>query len=611
MPTVEDQANAEKLVKEVLAAEYAQKTPAARIALARKLMELSADTSGEPAGRYVLFREARDAFHQGGDYAGMVGAIDGMSTLFSIDVRAEKLAGLSKAATGPGLTADAAKSVVEALLSLTAEAQAAEDHDGAVKAATQAEAIARRGGDAGLRVRATERLADAKRGAADHAAYQAAVERLRAEPGNAAARLAAGKYLCFSRQDWARGLPMLAEGSDGRLKSLAATELDPAATVDGRLETANGWASVAEQQSGAAKLAVQRHAIELYARLVPELVGLRKSLAQQRLAALTAAVTGAGKTAPAGGGPAAVVRGAPVDPKALRLVGTTAPQKGGIVAIALSADGSTLLVGDEKQIRTYNARTGAPKATIDAHGGKVVSLAISRDGKRLASGGADKVVKIWNLDSGREHKVMPGHPGSPNALAFSADGQTLATAGDTVRLIDPAGGTERFAFTLPTAGGGTFVRAVDVSADGKLVAMAVRAPQGGTTVNLYDAGQNEPRVKWPGHDIVRFSPSGKHVAAGPAKNNGAVGVYDLATKGLVFETPAHGAKVRCAAFSPDGGVLVTGGEDKTVKLLEGATGKLVATQSVPATVVAVTFSQDGSALAVALDDKTVQVYAKK
>jgi WD40 repeat protein len=48
-------------------------------------------------------------------------------------------------------------------------------------------------------------------------------------------------------------------------------------------------------------------------------------------------------------------------------------------------------------VKLWDAATGREKATLDGHTGKVTSVAISRDGKRVVSGSRDNTVKVWDV----------------------------------------------------------------------------------------------------------------------------------------------------------------------------------------------------------------------
>ena len=48
------------------------------------------------------------------------------------------------------------------------------------------------------------------------------------------------------------------------------------------------------------------------------------------------------------------------------------------------------------------AGAGWQVRTLAGHSGMVFSVAISADGKRVASGSMDKTVKIWDVETGTE-----------------------------------------------------------------------------------------------------------------------------------------------------------------------------------------------------------------
>jgi len=64
-----------------------------------------------------------------------------------------------------------------------------------------------------------------------------------------------------------------------------------------------------------------------------------------------------------------------------------------------------------------------------AHGDSVLSVQVSRDGKLLATAGADRLAKIWELSTGKEVAKLEGHAGPVVAVAFNADGTQLASGG--------------------------------------------------------------------------------------------------------------------------------------------------------------------------------------
>jgi WD40 repeat protein len=62
-------------------------------------------------------------------------------------------------------------------------------------------------------------------------------------------------------------------------------------------------------------------------------------------------------------------------------------------------------------------------------------VAVSHDGTRIATAGADRTVKLWNMSDGKEIATLAGHTAPAQVLAFSPDDRTLASAGEDSTVI--------------------------------------------------------------------------------------------------------------------------------------------------------------------------------
>jgi WD40 repeat protein/predicted Zn-dependent protease len=279
---------------------------------------------------------------------------------------------------------------------------------------------------------------------------------------------------------------------------------------------------------------------------------------------------------------------------------------GAIRSLALSADGKTLASGGEGEdhtIRLWDVVTGQNRGILKGHQGFVSSVAFSPNGRALATGSSDWTVKLWDLPTGHERATLTGHTHGVACVAFSRDGRTLASGNGVVKLWDVATGKVRWMLRG--------YRSVAFSPDGKT--LAVPAPFGG--VLLFDAATGGPgpilqpgdRGAWHHTQCVAFSPDGKALAG--ANGFGTVNVWDMVTGQLRLALKAHRATVTSLAFVPDGKALVSASEDGTLKLWDLATGQERFTLKGPKQAVhAVAVARDGKLLVTLSGDGKVRLW---
>src|SRR5205807_5517619 len=96
--------------------------------------------------------------------------------------------------------------------------------------------------------------------------------------------------------------------------------------------------------------------------------------------------------------------------------------------------------------------------TLRGHTGRVLTVAYTLDGKRLATGGEDRTIRVWDALTGRELLCLRGHTSTVRGVAWSPDGKRIASASadGTARVWDVAGQREIGRFT----GHGTQVAAI-------------------------------------------------------------------------------------------------------------------------------------------------------
>ncbi|QXJ22270.1 WD40 repeat domain-containing protein [Actinomadura graeca] len=257
-----------------------------------------------------------------------------------------------------------------------------------------------------------------------------------------------------------------------------------------------------------------------------------------------------------------------------------------ITSIALSLDGRTLATGSgDRTIRLFDLtdhRRPVELARLPTHTDGVF-LALSPDGRTLAagswrtlgSGNWDRTARLWDITDRRHpaHVVtLPGHTETVDSVAFSPDGRLLATgSGDhTTRLwrIDPQRHPTHLA-TLTSHADGVYT--------------------------------------------VAFSPDGRMLATGG--NDDTVRVWKINDPAHPVESAVltdHTDAVESVAFSPDGRLLATGGDDHTTRLWRldppRLPARLATLTSHTDGVYHVAFSPDGHTLTTAGDDRTTRLF---
>lgn len=104
------------------------------------------------------------------------------------------------------------------------------------------------------------------------------------EVGDLEANTVAGKYYCFVKQNWTRGLMMLSQGpADGELSKIAREEISGATDSNGWILIANRWWSYGEEDEEN-QLSIRLHAVYIYERALPKATdGVEKLRAEVRV----------------------------------------------------------------------------------------------------------------------------------------------------------------------------------------------------------------------------------------------------------------------------------------------------------------------------------------
>ena len=96
----------------------------------------------------------------------------------------------------------------------------------------------------------------------------------------------------------------------------------------------------------------------------------------------------------------------------------------------LSPDGQTLYSCGDKVLGWDATKPGAPLHEFDAHGGQMISVAISPDGAMLVAGGQDGTIVVWDIKAARRLGTLTHDFGPVYGLAFSPTSTKLVAVGE-------------------------------------------------------------------------------------------------------------------------------------------------------------------------------------
>lgn len=88
------------------------------------------------------------------------------------------------------------------------------------------------------------------------------------------------------------------------------------------------------------------------------------------------------------------------------------------------------------EVYLFDTSSGQSRGTLKGHTERVISVAFSAEGRRIATGGADRTTRLFDVSTRKQVAVLEGHSGYVTSVAFAPDGKTLATLSDdlTCRL---------------------------------------------------------------------------------------------------------------------------------------------------------------------------------
>lgn len=295
-----------------------------------------------------------------------------------------------------------------------------------------------------------------------------------------------------------------------------------------------------------------------------------------------------------------------------------------VLSLAFSPDGKTLATGNaDLTAKLRDGLTGELRYTFPAEtrvGAHVRAVQFTPDGKQLVTL-ADEEVKVWDARTYTLQQTLSrgtGRLGRLMSLALSPDGKRVAAGGElSFGLNSEKYPSAKFGRSMGRVwiwdlATGMLEKNLIHPGSGEVVSLAF-SPRGKT---LAGGGQNGSIQRWAGDDykpeplipahsgpvwVLAYSPSGKQLASGGGDNE--VIAWDEPSGKRLRTFSGHRHLVLSLAFSPNGKLLASGSYDETLKLWNPATGALRQSLPVGGWVHSLQFSPDGSRLAGGLHHK--------
>ena len=281
-PSMAQQIEAEQTIRDILDVDFQTNDPSQLRALGRQLLRLGVETVDDPVHRFVLLRLARDLATQAGDVRLAFGAIDEIAQTYDVDPLQMKLECLHAAAS---VIQDAPtnRALVQIALELLDDALAVDDYVAAQQILALAYGSATQVGDKQLAQRIELRSQEMTGLRAEYELVKGAAVAILRDPDDPEANLTVGEYLCFTKDLWDRGLPMLVKGSDQVLEAVAAADLAQPTGPASQLRVADDWRKVAQSQSPLWRWNTLTRADRWYRLAYPKLTGLTQLKVRKRM----------------------------------------------------------------------------------------------------------------------------------------------------------------------------------------------------------------------------------------------------------------------------------------------------------------------------------------
>ncbi|KIJ12552.1 hypothetical protein PAXINDRAFT_82628 [Paxillus involutus ATCC 200175] len=245
------------------------------------------------------------------------------------------------------------------------------------------------------------------------------------------------------------------------------------------------------------------------------------------------------------------------------------PIRTSAIPLAWTPDGQQLFAGcADGSIKRFALSTGSILVTWKAHTSIVHSIAVSPNGKFVASASLDKTVRLWDMKTSTQIGPTLQCDDKVLSVAISPAGSHLVSGADDgkIRIWSLKGMSP-----LVLLGHTGRVRSVAFLPDGKEV---ISGGEDGSARRwrVEDGCELGRAIREKGPVVAVASSDGNWIATGGEENN-TITIWTAATRDKVVILEGHTDHVWSLAFSPDSASVVSGSKDKTVIVWSTTTGE--------------------------------------